>query len=91
LILVFDNEIPGYHMENVALNAPMVGFVAGAIVYEAQLDVAQVSGSGGGAAGVTGLDHNGDLRPIDRSDRDIFKLHCPSLSGQKSERSFLKL
>ena len=48
-------------MEDVALHAPMVGFVAGAIVDKAQLDFAEVSGAGGGATGLAGLDHNGPI------------------------------
>jgi hypothetical protein len=42
LILMFDNEISGYHMKDMALGAPMVGFVAAAVVDEAQLDVAEI-------------------------------------------------
>ena len=57
----------------------MVGFVAAAVVDEAQLDVAEISGAGGGGTGLAGLDDRGDAHPIDRGDRDIFKLNRVSL------------
>jgi hypothetical protein len=79
LILMFDNEISFNHMKDMTLRAPMVGFITAAVVDEAQLDVAKVSGAGGGGTGLAGLDYPGNVRPIDRRDRDIFNLHRASL------------
>src|SRR6202035_5184987 len=68
--------------------APVVGHVAGAVVDEAYLEVAELPRAGGGAAGRAGMHGRREGGPLGGAERQVLELHGSLILDRYGPRSY---
>lgn len=75
---MFNDDAARNDKHDVTLAAPVVGEIFGAVIHQANLNLAEVPHARRGCSRFTEIRRGGKLRPIDRPDGEVVELHSGS-------------